>query len=55
MALRQITDNIKLLCENETEKWRCDTFWTKEPETLHISQGKAEPNEGKRKRKGNEK
>lgn len=29
-----ITEKMQLFCTNAIEKERCDTFWTKEPETL---------------------
>lgn len=34
MNIRKITDNLSLYCETEMEEYRCDTFWTKEPETI---------------------
>lgn len=30
----QITDNLKFYCETDMEKYRMESFWTKEPETI---------------------
>lgn len=30
----KIADNFSMHCDNPTEKYRCDTFWTKESETI---------------------
>lgn len=35
MKTYKINDNLKFICETDLEKWRCETFFTKEPETLY--------------------
>ena len=35
MKYNKITNRLKFICETEMEKYRCDTFWDKEPETIN--------------------